>query len=70
MFMNQIPYEYSIGGVFFPPLLVFISLGIIFAMLTAKLLNYFRLSQHISHPPLALLSLVVIYTVLFESFFL
>jgi len=69
MSINLVPHEFAIGGVFLPPLLLFAILGGVLALLTARLLNRVRLSQYISHPPVVLLSLVVIYTILLEFFF-
>jgi hypothetical protein len=60
-----IPHELSIGEVFIPPLLVAGILGVIAATLTAKLLNKYRLSKYFFYPPLALVALMIIFTVLF-----
>ena len=66
--MNQIPHEFSIGGVFMPPLLIASLLGTIAAMVTARLLNRYRLSKYFFYPPLVFLALMVIYTVLIGTF--
>ena len=66
--MNTIPHELAIGGVYLPPLLVAFVLGVIAASLTARLLNRIRLSRYFFYPPLVLLALVVIYTVLMGTF--
>lgn len=60
-----VPHELSIGEVFIPPLLVAGVLGVLAASITAKLLNKYRLSRYFFYPPLAMLALVAIYTVLF-----
>ena len=62
--MLPTPHEFAIGGVYLPPLLVAAFLGAIAAMGTAQLLNRYRLSRYLFYPPLVLLSLMVIYTVL------
>jgi hypothetical protein len=62
--MNHIPYEFAIGGVFMPPLLVAGLLGTIAAVATARLLNRYRLSKYFFYPPLVFLALAIIYTVL------
>jgi len=62
--MLPTPHEFAIGGVYLPPLLVAAFLGAIAAMVTAQLLNRYRLSRYLFYPPLVLLSLMVIYTVL------
>ena len=66
--MNQIPHEFAIGGVFMPPLLVASLLGAIAAVITARLLNRYRLSRYFTYPPLVFVALMVIYTVLIGSF--
>jgi hypothetical protein len=66
--MNQIPHEFAIGGVFMPPLLVASLLGLIAAMVTARLLNRYRLSKYFFYPPLVFLAFMVIYTVLIGTF--
>lgn len=66
--MNLIPSEFAIGDVYFPPMLIAALLGLVLAWLTARLLNRFRLSRFFFYPPLVLLALVVIYTVLVGTF--
>jgi hypothetical protein len=66
--MLPTPHEFAIGGVYLPPLLVAAFLGAIAAMLTAQLLNRYRLSRYLFYPPLVLLSLMIIYTVLIGAF--
>ena len=66
--MTQIPHEFAIGGVFMPPLLVASVLGVIAALLTARLLNRYQLSKYLYHPPLVFLALTVIYTVFIGTF--
>lgn len=60
-----IPHELYLGEVFIPPMLVAGILGIIAAAITAKLLNKYRLSKHFFYPPLVIVALIIIYTVLF-----
>lgn len=66
--MNQIPSEFSIGGVYMPPLLVACLLGVIAAAFTVRLLNRYRLSGYFFYPPLVFLALMIIYSVLFGTF--
>ena len=42
--------------------------GIIAALLTARLLNRYRLSRYFFYPPLVFLALMVIYTLLIGEF--
>ena len=62
--MLPTPHEFAIGGVYLPPLLVAAFFGVIAATVTAQLLNRYRLSRYLFYPPLVLLSLMIIYTVL------
>ena len=66
--MHFIPSEFAIGGVFFPPLLVAGILGVTAAVLTAFLLNRYRLSRFFFYPPLVFLALAVIYTSVIGTF--
>jgi hypothetical protein len=62
--MNHIPKEFAIGGVYMPPLLIAAIIGTIAAVVTARLLNRYRLSKYFFYPPLVFLALTIIYTVL------
>ena len=66
--MNQIPHEFAIGEVFMPPLLIVCILGTIAAVVTARLLNRYRLSRYFSYPPLLFVALIVIYSVIIGTF--
>ena len=66
--MNLVPSEFAIGEVYFPPLLIAALIGLLAAWLTARLLNRYRLSRFFFYPPLVLLALVVIYTVIIGTF--
>jgi hypothetical protein len=58
------PHEFAIGGIYMPPLLVAGLLGTIAAVVTARLLNRYRLSRYFFYPPLVFVALAIIYTVL------
>ena len=60
--MQFVPSEFTIGGVFFPPLLIASILGVTAAALSALFLNRYRLSQYFFYPPLVFLALAMIYT--------
>jgi len=66
--MYFLPKEFTIGGVYFPPLLIAGILGVLAAALTAMLLNRYRLSRFLYNPPLVFLALAVIYTGLIGTF--
>jgi hypothetical protein len=61
------PSEFSVGGVYMPPLLVAASLGFVAALLTVRALNHYRLSRYFFYPPLVFIGLVAIYTLLVGS---
>ena len=66
--MTPTPHEISLGGVYMPPLLVAAFFGVIAALVTARLLNRYRLSRYFFYPPLVFLALMVIYTLLLGEF--
>ena len=66
--MHNIPIEFAIGGVYFPPLLIASILGVVAAVVTAFLLNRYRLSRFFFYPPLVFLALAVIYTAVIGTF--
>jgi hypothetical protein len=66
--MQLIPSEFSVGEVYFPPLLIASLLGVILAWLSGRVLNRYRLSRFFFYPPLVLLALAVIYTVIIGTF--
>jgi len=66
--MNSMPHEFVIGGTYMPPMLIAAFLGCAAAMATAQLFNRYRLSKYFANPPLALIALIVIYTVFFGTF--
>lgn len=66
--MQFIPIEVSIFGIYFPPALLAGMLGVILAVLTALILNRYRLSRFFFYPPLVFLALAVIYGGLISIF--
>ena len=65
---NLIPSEFAIGGVYLPPMLIAGIAAVVAAVLTARLLNRWRLSRYLFYPPLVFVALTVIYTVLIGTF--
>ena len=55
--MYFIPKEFTIGGVYFPPLLIAALLGVAAAALTIHALNRYRLSRFFFYPPLVSVAL-------------
>jgi hypothetical protein len=68
--MKFIPYEFFLGGVYFPPLLIAAFLGVVLATITAIALNRYHLSRFFFYPPLVFVALTVIYTGLIGTFFI
>lgn len=66
--MLPVPHEFAIGGVYMPPLLVAALLGTIAAVVTARMLDRYRLSKYLFYPPAVSLALLIIYTVLIGTF--
>jgi hypothetical protein len=64
MGIGQVPHEFALGGVFMPPLFIATLLGLIAAVLTARMLNRRKLSIYFYYPPLVFIALIAIYTVL------
>jgi hypothetical protein len=64
----NVPSEFAIGGVYMPPMLIAGILGVMLAVLTAWLLNRYRLSRYFFYPPLVFVALTVIYTVTVSTF--
>lgn len=65
--MFPLPSEFSIGGIYLPPILVSSFLGLVAARLTTRWLARRRLGRYVAHPPLAFLAMTVIYTVVIGS---
>lgn len=61
--MFSVPSEFAIFGVYMPPMLVAGILGTIAAIVTARLLNRYRLSTYFFYPPLVFVALAIIFTV-------
>lgn len=66
--MQLIPSDFVIGDVYFPPFLIAGLLGFVAAWLTTQLLNRYRLSRFFAYPPIVLLAMAVIYTVVIGTF--
>ena len=62
------PIEVSVGGIYFPPLLVATALGTLAALVATRYLDRFDWTLYVWHPPLFLLALVVTFTTLIGIF--
>ena len=65
---TNIPMEISIGGIYFPPIMFAILLGVLLASVIAKLMNRFNLARFVWHPPLFFLALAVVCTQIVSIF--
>ena len=61
----NIPAEFTIGGVYMPPLLMASVLGVITAVIIARLLNSYRLSKYFFYPPLVFVAMSIIFTMIY-----
>jgi hypothetical protein len=68
--LSAFPSEFSLGGVYLPPLFVASILGVTAATVTVKLMNRFRLARFFFYPPIVFVALMVIYTGLISNLIL
>lgn len=64
----MIPKEIDVHGVFLPPMLIVIAIAIGATLLTARLLNYYRLTRFFAMPRLVFVSFILLYVVFFGTF--
>jgi integral membrane sensor domain MASE1 len=66
----ELPMEISLGGVFFPPLLLASIAGVLVAALITMTMNRYDWNRFVWHPPLFFVSLAVICTGIIGIFFI
>ena len=66
--MGRVPSEFTVGGIYLPPILVAAVAGLVVAIATARLCNRLRLSKFLFYPPLVFVALTVIYTIIIGFF--
>lgn len=64
------PQEFTLGGVYLPPMLVAATLGLAATLITTRLLNRYGLSRYFANPPLAFFAMLTLYTVLIGTLFI
>ena len=64
----NVPSEFAIGGVYVSPMLIAAILGLVLAVLTARVLNRYRISRFLFYPPLVFVALAIIYTIVIGTF--
>lgn len=68
--MMQLPHELALNGVYFSPFLVVIVLALLSTLITIVLLNKLRLSRFVFYPQLAFVSLMTLYAVLIDTYYI
>ena len=68
--VSAFPSEFTLGGIYLPPLFVASILGVTAATVTAMLMNRFRLARFFYYPPIVYVALMVIYTGLISNMIL
>ncbi|WP_299482201.1 DUF1656 domain-containing protein [uncultured Roseibium sp.] len=66
--MLPIPSEFNFFGVYLSPTLVAVFLAVILAMITARVLNRYRLSRFVAQPALVFVAIVAIYSTIIGTF--
>ena len=66
--MSFDPIEFDLWGVYWPPLLLAVMLGIVAMVLTVHLLNRYRLSRFFVLPGLVMIAITAIYSVIIGTF--
>jgi hypothetical protein len=59
-----VPAEIAIGDIYLPPMLVAALLGMIAVAITARVLDRYGWSRNFFYPPIVLIALTVVYTLL------
>ncbi|SFZ98235.1 hypothetical protein MNB_SV-5-830 [hydrothermal vent metagenome] len=67
---NQFPHELSIGDVYFSPILAVIILSFLATVVTVLLMNKLKLSRYLYAPSYVFVSLVVLYMILIDTFWI
>lgn len=68
--MKHIPHEFDFfGGIYLAPALVATIIGVVLAILTAKILNKYHLAKYFSNIPLVFIAMIVIFTLLVDLLF-
>ncbi len=68
--MSNIPHELAIGDVYLSPLVPVFSIALLAAWLSAVLLNKLRLSRYIMFPSVTFLTLMLLYILLMNAFWI
>lgn len=61
MAFGKIPVEISVGGIYFPPVLLVIVIACIMTLITIAFFNRYQLLNYVWYPQLFFVALTVIY---------
>ena len=68
--MNEIPHELALGDVYLSPLLPVFTVALLGAWMSTILLNKLRLSRYIMFPSTTFLTLMMLYILLMNTFWI
>jgi Ca2+/Na+ antiporter len=68
--MNEIPHELALGDVYLSPLLPVFTVALLGAWVSTILLNKLRLSRYIMFPSTTFLTLMMLYILLMNTFWI
>ena len=68
--MNEMPHELALGDVYLSPLLPVFSVALLGAWVSTILLNKMRLSRYILFPSTTFLTLMTLYILLMNAFWI
>ena len=68
--MNELPHELALGDVYLSPMLPVFTVALLGAWLSIMLLNKLRLSRYIMFPSTTFLTLMTLYILLMNTFWI
>jgi len=68
--MNELPHELALGDVYLSPLLPVFVTALLATWISVKLLNKLRLSRYIMFPSTTFLTLMTLYILLMNTFWI
>ena len=68
--MNNFPHELALGDAYFSPVLPVAIVALVATWLTTILLNKMRLSRYIMFPNMTFLTLIAVYVLLMNEFWI
>tara|TARA_B110000503_G_scaffold92781_1_gene139867 strand:+ start:23983 stop:24195 length:213 start_codon:yes stop_codon:yes gene_type:complete len=68
--MNEVPHELALGDVYLSPLLPVFALALLGAWVSTLILNKLRLSRYIMFPSTTFLTLMLLYILLMNTYWI